>query len=135
MTQRTAKTPSAVSAPVFLRRRVQFNTPGISAGILMGTIPANYYLHDILYDGHTAFNAGSTNVLTVGGEDDSGYDDIIAAGDIDETAATSQRGAVGKLGIVDDEDADIYIMYAQTGTAATTGDATVCLVLLPYEGR
>lgn len=135
MTERTAKTPSATSGPVFLRRRVQFNTSGIDAGVKIGTLPANYFLQDILVDVHVAFNAATTNVLTVGGEDDSGYDDIIAAGDIDETSATCQRGAVGKLGIVDDEDADIYVKYAQTGTPATTGDATIVLVAIPYEGR
>ena len=109
--------------------------PDIATGVKIGTVPANYFLVEALADVQTVFNAGTTNVLTVGGEDDSGYDDIFAAGDINEASATCQRAPAASCGILDDEDADVYVKYTQSGTAATTGQTTIVLVFAPYQGR
>jgi hypothetical protein len=71
----------------------------------------------------TAFNAGTTNVLTVG--DGTTANKYLAAGNI--TPATPAVYPTGGLGPFAAETAagTLRVTYAQTGTAATTGSARV----------
>lgn len=65
----------------------------------------------------TAFNAGSTNVLTLG--DGAAVNTFLAAGDIDETAT----GFAAKKRVVLRARTVVKSNFAQSGTAATTGSA------------
>lgn len=69
----------------------------------------------------TAFNAGTTNVLTLG--DGTTADKYLAAGDITEaTPAVYPTGGKGPF-VAEAAATTINVKYVQTGTAATTGAA------------
>lgn len=71
----------------------------------------------------TAFNAGTTNVLTVG--DGTTADKYLAAADITEaTPAVYPTGGKGPYA-AETAAGTLRVTYAQTGTAATTGAARV----------
>jgi hypothetical protein len=116
----------------YIRKDVNYNDTNVSTGILAGTLPAGAIITSTSVLITTAFNAGSTNVLTVGGNSSS-YNDIVASSDVDETATgitlsiKPTGSSLGKLGA----DRDVYVMYAQTGTAASTGAATVIIHYIP----
>lgn len=112
----------------FLRATVSL--ADMAAGtVKIGTLPAGARVLDT--DGfiETAFNAGTTNVLDVG-----------FAGQIGAflPSATFLAGATGLktakpsalLGVIA-VDTDVNITYSQTGTAATTGLATVIVQYSP----
>lgn len=112
----------------YLRFDVNYNDTGIGSGVRKGTLPAGAIITSTSMMITTAFNAGTTNVLTVGGNSSS-YNDIVAASDVDETATGLTNGvkptssSLGKLAA----DRDIYAMYTQSGTAASAGAATVII--------
>jgi hypothetical protein len=71
----------------------------------------------------TAFNAGTTNVLTVG--DGTTADKYLAAGDITEaTPAVYPAGGAGPF-VAETAAGTLKATYAQTGTAASTGSARI----------
>jgi hypothetical protein len=111
-----------------LRFDVNWNDTGISSGVRKQTLPAGAIVTSTSVLITTAFNAGTTNVLTVGGNTTT-YNDIVAANDVDETATGLTNGikptgsSLGKLAA----DRDVYAKYTQTGTAATAGAATVII--------
>jgi hypothetical protein len=81
----------------------------------------------------TAFNAGTTNVLTVG-TNASAYNNIMLAADADETAAGAITNAIKPSGTALGPlaaDARVFVMYTQTGTAATAGSAIVLIHYVP----
>lgn len=97
----------------YLRKRVNFNDSGISAGVVMGTLPAGAMLLDISVRVNTAFNAGTTNALNIG----------TAAGGTqigtDAATAGARKPTVPNLSFANDT--DVFVQYAQTGGAATAG--------------
>jgi hypothetical protein len=106
---------------VIRRRSIAFNTANIGTGLSMGYVPAGAIITAVTVLIETVFNAGTTNVLVVG---TSGNDDAyLAAGDVDETALglTRYSGKAAKLA----SDTEVFVKYTQSGTAATTGAATV----------
>lgn len=114
----------------YLRRRVTFaDVSGTQYKI--GTIPANALVLRTVVSIQTAFNAGTTNVLIVGtsGDDDA----LVAAAGVDETAVAVTSVAPATLGglMSASADTDLYTKYTQTGTAATTGVATVVVEYVP----
>jgi hypothetical protein len=103
---------------------VNFNDAGIATGVATGKyLPAGAILSgtDVLIT--TTFNAQTTNVLTIGTNG-------TTANNIVATVTASAGGitvnllptaaALGKLAA----DAQLYVKYSQTGTAATQGAAT-----------
>lgn len=116
-----------------LVKRFQFNTPGIADGVAFdNSLPVGARILSVLVEIITAFNAGTTNVLTVGTNGPSTYNNLVAAGDIDEAVVqTTQvlRGIGGS--IMRAAELVPKVKYTQTGTAATTGDAEVTIT---YEG-
>ena len=71
----------------------------------------------------TAFNAGTTNVLTVG--DGTTANKYLAAADITEgTPGVYPTGGAGPFA-AETAAGTLRVTYAQTGTAATTGSARV----------
>lgn len=117
----------------YLIFRVAYNSTGIASGVRVGTIPSGSYI--IGTDGHvaTVFNAATTNVVLVGTNATSPNNNIIAAADLDETATGLTQNvkptgvALGPL----TADTDVFATYTQTGTAATTGSATIIVKYVP----
>ena len=108
----------------FIQGTIAFDTSGAATGVAMGTLPANSYILDIMVKVDTVFNAGSTNVLTVGKTGT--LNAFVAAADVNEASATAQRVTTG-IGSIGSTAVPVLIAYAQTGGAATTGAATVTI--------
>jgi hypothetical protein len=114
----------------YMRKRVNYSDVGISTGIKIGTLPKDANILRTTVKVRTAFNAATTNVLTVG-QNSSSYNDIVAAGDVDESAAEAQlvmRGADLDLSA---SEVDVYAKYTQSGTAATAGVADIMIEFIP----
>lgn len=109
-----------------IRCDVAYDTAGVGSGLLFGRLPANSVIIAVKVDVTTAFNAATTNVLTIGTSTtanelwDSGALAESAGSQLvqDIAAATSARTAT----------TDLYVKYAQTGTAATAGAATIVVL-------
>lgn len=110
----------------YLRKTVTFADSGISTGISFANeLPAGSSIMFALVKIKTAFNAATTNVLTVG-QNSTSYNDIVNSTDIDETvtgAAMILRGCTLALASA----ALPYVKYTQSGTAATAGVAEVTI--------
>lgn len=108
-----------------ISRTVNYNDTGIGTAdtVKVGTLPASAQIVFASVRVKTAFNAATTNVLTVGTSGGSDAD-VIADADVDETAAGATvdfRGA----GLDFASDTAIYARYTQSGTAATQGQAII----------
>lgn len=107
---------------------VAYNTLNISTAdtVKVGTLPAGAQIVCSIVRVSTAFNAATTNVLTVGTSSGSNAD-IVSAADTDETVAATTIGYRGcDLGFT--SDTAIYAKYTQTGTAATAGVARITIL-------
>lgn len=115
-----------------LKKRFQFNTAGIATGVAFdNSLPMGAVITAVLVEIITAFNAATTNVLTVG-TNSSTYNNLVAAADVNEGATGTTRVDRGIGGaIMRAAELAPYVMYTQSGTAATTGDAEVTIT---YEG-
>lgn len=113
----------------FIGKDVTFATVGIGTSdtVKVGRVPSGSMLLPAQVRITTAFNAATTNVLTVGTATGSDAD-VVASNDVDETA-TGQTIVARGAALTFANDTDIYVKYTQTGTAATTGAATI---LIPY---
>ncbi|MEG1564834.1 MAG: hypothetical protein RR365_14095 [Bacteroides sp.] len=101
---------------------VKFNSAGIAAGSILFVLPENTIITGAVVNISAAFNAATTNVLTVG--KGTAFDDVFAAGELEE----GKVGATTKnLWLECDVETKITAKYTQTGTAATTGEADVFL--------
>jgi hypothetical protein len=102
---------------------INFNDVGAATGIATGKwLPAGAIIECTSVSVNTAFNAATTNVLTIG-LNGTTANNIVAtvaatAGLVLNLAPTGT--ALGKLAA----DTQVYVKYTQTGTAATTGNAT-----------
>jgi len=117
----------------YLRKTVAYNTPGIASGVYMGTLPGGAQILDIVTNVHAAFNAGSTNVLTAG-TNSTDFNNILDSSGVDESSATGQRDDTG-LSLELAADADVYIKYTQSGTAAGAGSATIVIAYVPNNDQ
>jgi hypothetical protein len=115
----------------YFRTRVNYNDSGISGGVYVGTLPAGAMVIDAVTRVNTAFNAGTTNVLTAG-TNSASYDNIIGAGDVTEGTPGGYRAAILTAGATAyAADTDIYVKYTQTGTAADAGQADIIITFAP----
>jgi hypothetical protein len=115
-----------------LKKTVNFNDAGIATGVAFDNpLPQNAFIENVLVEIVVVFNAGTTNVLTAG-TNGASYDNIVAAGDINEAAlgVTRVDRALGRS-LTAAGDVTPYVRYTQTGTAGTTGQA---IVVIFYEG-
>jgi hypothetical protein len=99
-----------------------------TAAVSIGTLPANAQIVDINIDTTTAFNATTTNTVTVGKTG-------TAAAFVTTTSVTSPgRASVATTGVYSawadtgSAELDATVTFSQTGTAATTGAARVTIV-------
>ena len=114
----------------YYRVTVNFNDPRISTAQMFGKLPKGSYLSSTSCHVITAFNAGTTNVLTIGTSTTA--TEIIGTADINEASATYQS-VTTNLGttVASAADVTLYAKYAQTGPAATTGKATCVIEFIP----
>lgn len=112
--------------PLTIRATVNFNDALISTGFQIGTLPQNAMIQDVDVDIVTAFNAATTNVLTVG-TTAANANELVAGGDVNE-GATGNTGPITRgrgRALTAAGDVGVYVKYTQSGTAATAGQATI----------
>lgn len=113
-----------------LRFDIAWNTPGIGSGVQFpNKLPTGARLLFTHVFVKEAFNAGTTNVITVG-TNATDYNNVVAAGEAIETVIAATTIFTG--GDVDiTADTAIYAKYAQTGGAATAGQAQIVVAFVP----
>lgn len=103
---------------MFYAGKVAYNTTGIGTGVALFEAPQKMIITKVVAVVGHAFNAGTTNVLVLGTEDDD--DAIAASGSIDESSATAQFVNA----FVELEKGDkVLAKYTSTGTEPSAGDA------------
>lgn len=107
----------------FFRKRVNYNDPGIAAGVHFGTMPAGAMIVTQNVRVNTAFNAGTTNALNVGTT--AGGTQLFT----DAATAGARSPAIANLSFA--TDTDLFVAYAQTGTAASAGQADIVIGFAP----
>lgn len=119
-----------IQAVHYFRKTVNFNDTGIGTGIAFGKLPLGAHILHANVRISTAFNSAGTNRLVVG-TNSSSFNNVCTS----TTAAASTTG--GKQSVIGGalsftQDTDLYVKYtAATGTAATTGVATVTVAFVP----
>lgn len=108
---------------VFHAGRIFFSTDGISDGVEIAELPENIIVTGATVVVNKAFNAATTNTITVGTED--AADGLLASTDI--TAGTVGAYSKTMFKIYKRDPVKIVAKYAQTGTAATAGEADIYL--------
>ena len=107
---------------------IAFNTTGIGSSILVDRIQASAQRPvqvEVSCNVTAIFNAGTTNVLTVGTS--TAATEWFGTGDIDETATGyyPASNAVKKFRLT--SDTPVYIKYTQSGTPGSAGKAVVII--------
>ena len=111
----------------YFRKRVNWNDPGIAAGVFVGTFPAGAMIVTQNVRVNTAFNAATTNALNVGTT--AGGTQLFT----DAATAGARSPTIAALSFV--TDTDFYVQYAQTGTAATAGQADIAIGFIPNNDQ
>ena len=101
---------------------VKFNTTGVDEGVTLCKMPEKAIVTRAVAVVKTAFNAGTTNVLTVGTNSD--INNVLGTSDI--TEGTAGTYSVDKFLEVA-KGAAIKAKFTQTGTDATAGEADIYL--------
>lgn len=119
-----------------LKRTLNFNDVDIAKAAFDNSLPQGAFVIHVMCEIVTAFNAGTTNPITVGTNGPATYNNMLASGDI--TGATPGvywivASGTAKLGraFAAAGDVAVFATYIPTGTAATTGQAVIVVV---YEG-
>lgn len=108
---------------------VNFGDENVATGVKLCDVPANTVITKAVAVVKTAFNAGTTNVLTVGTNDD--VNDLLGSSDITE----GTKGAYSKLAFVEcAAKTAVKAKFMQTGTDATAGAADVYLGVVRIPG-
>jgi len=114
----------------YLRFTVNYNDVNVAGGNTKQWLPAGAIIVGTDVQIVTAFNAGTTNTLSVGTVGDTGTD-IVNAQSVAATGLTQNvaptGAALGPLAA----DKQVVTSYAQTGTAATAGQAVVIVKYIP----
>lgn len=111
----------------YLRVTINWNDPAIGAGQLIATLPQYAFVVSSASYVETAFNAGTTNNVSLGttaatGNEITGNIAGQTPGYAAQTAAAGLGCAVTATGPV-----NVYAKYAQTGGAATAGKIHIVL--------
>lgn len=107
---------------LFFAGKVAYNDTDVSTGVELCKVPSKVIITRAVAVVKTAFNAGTTNVLTIGTNDD--VDNLMGSSDITE----GTKGAYSKDGFVEAaKDTKIKAKFTQTGTAASAGEAEIFL--------
>ena len=103
--------------------KVSFSTKDISKGIDLIELPENIIITKAVAVVNVAFNAATTNVLTVGTND--AANDLLGADDVTEGTAGAYQKNLFK--VRKDAKTKIKAKYTSTGAAATAGEAEIYL--------
>lgn len=107
---------------LFYAGTIEFDTTGASSGVALLAAPQNMIITKAVAVVTTAFNAATTNVLTVGTNSD--VNDILGASDVTE----GTKGAYIKNTFLEvAKGTKIKAKFTETGTAATAGAADIYL--------
>lgn len=116
---------------MFIRAAINFNDGNVANAIQIGTIPQNSFILDVDVEVETAFNAGTTNVLTFG-TTSANANEIVNAADVSEAGvADTNIGRARGRSLTASGDVGVWAKFAQTGTAASAGKAHVCVTYAP----
>lgn len=121
---------------VHFRKTVNFNDANIANGVKFGAIPQGAYITGVRCYVTTAFNAATTNSLTIGTT--ATGSDILAAGTtagtncVAGTTGNQNMTSAAGLGLAvaagsptgSNGGFDLFVRYTQSGTAATAGQVT-----------
>lgn len=124
-----------------IRALFNYNDAGLSAGVLIGVLPQGAFITQWWCEIITAFNAGTTNPISVGSNAAAYTNIMAAAGNTPGTPGvyipaitagppSSQAPGLGRS-IASAGDTNVFLKYAPTGTAATTGQG---VFVLEFEG-
>lgn len=104
---------------------LNFNTTGATSGVAIGIIPANAVVTRWNVTVETAFNAGTTNPITLGTTATGA--EVAASASITSGTAGVYTGTPAAAAGWKQQTADqtLYTSYIPTGTAATTGKAII----------
>ena len=120
----------------YYRATINYNDINIANGVWFGTLPPNAYILSIDAQVVTAFNAGTTNVVTIGATQ-ANANEIVASGITAGTTGIYHLTTAAGLGNVVTNNTTyqtqqaagvpMWAKYAQTGTAATAGSVIVII--------
>ena len=118
----------------YYRLTVNFNDQNIGLGQQFGTLPVSAYVYAIDCHVTTAFNASTSNAVTFG-TTKANANEIVASGISGAPLATgilhlTSAAGLG-LAVTAGVSAPLFVKYAQTGTAATTGSLTCVIEYAP----
>jgi carbon monoxide dehydrogenase subunit G len=117
-----------------MRAAVAYNTVniGVDGKVPLGTLPAGAIITYALVKINTPFNAATTNVLTVGTATSNAA--VLTAADINESVAgTTITWAAAGYKVTDAT--PLFVVYTQTGTAASAGAADIIIHFVPNNDR
>jgi hypothetical protein len=106
----------------YSRLTINFNDPGITAGVAFAALPQYAFITSISSFVETAFNAGTTNPVSLG--------TTVAANELTTTPIPGQTAGYGLLapvattfgcGLTSAGPVTLFVKYAPTGGAATAG--------------
>jgi hypothetical protein len=103
-----------------------------TAAVSIGTLPANAQIVDIYIDTTTAFNAATTNTVTVGKTGTANA--FVTATSVTSLgrASVATTGTYSAWADTGSAELDATVTFSQTGTAATTGAARVTIVFKSF---
>jgi hypothetical protein len=116
----------------YYRLTINFNDPNIGSGQQFGALPANAYIYAIDAYVQFAFNAGSTNTITLGTTKASA-NEIVASGITAATPGVYHLTSAAGLGlaVTSGSAVNLWAKYAQSGSAAFTGSVTIVIAFMP----
>jgi len=115
-----------------LKKTFNFNDANIATGVAFDNyLPQNAFIETVLTEVVVAFNAGTTNPISVGTVGPA-YTNIVQVADVTSGTPGVYPSTVGRgRSLTAAGDVLPFVKYAQTGTAATTGQG-ICVIF--YEG-
>lgn len=121
----------------YFRGQVKYDTGGsLSTGILRGTLPEGAIILGTDVSVDQEFNSGSAQIFTIG-TNSASWNNIVAAGDVDETAVALTQNikptsaALGSLSAA----SDFYVKMTFSGTAPTTGNLWYVIKYAPNNDQ
>jgi len=115
-----------------LKKTFNYNDAGIATGSpFANPLPMNAFIENVLTEIVQAFNAGTTNPITVGTVGPA-YSNIVASADNTPGTPGVYPSTIGRgRSLTAASDVLPYVKYVPTGTAPTTGQG---IVVIFYEG-
>lgn len=116
----------------YYRVTINWNDQNIGLGQQFGALPANAYIYAIDANVRVAFNAGSTNTITLGTTKASA-NEIVASGITAGTPGVYHLTSAAGLGlaVTSGTAVNLWAKYAQTGTPAGMGAVDIIMAFVP----